>query len=305
MDGKTVEKNDELEIDVQRLMGALLNKAWLIGLVAVVCAVVTLLGTLFFVTPKYQATAMFYVNNNSLSLGDASFSISSGDISASRGLVKSYIVILNTRESLNAVIDYADVDLTYGQLRGMISAQAVDSTEIFEVVVTSTDPKEAQEIADAIAYVLPKRISSIVEGTSAKVVDSAVRPAKPSSPNYTTNTLLGFAMGLLLSAALVLLREFLDITIRTEDDISRSCTYPILASVPDMEAQSKGGGYYMVTAAPRRPTRKPAPRNPNLWNWLVAISALPPRKPISCCVPSCSSPLPTRAIAGSSACPAP
>ena len=86
MDGKTVEKNDELEIDVQRLMGALLNKAWLIGLVAVVCAVVTLLGTLFFVTPKYQATAMFYVNNNSLSLGDASFSISSGDISASRGL---------------------------------------------------------------------------------------------------------------------------------------------------------------------------------------------------------------------------
>ena len=262
MDGKTVEKNDELEIDVQRLMGALLNKAWLIGLVAVVCAVVTLLGTLFFVTPKYQATAMFYVNNNSLSLGDASFSISSGDISASRGLVKSYIVILNTRESLNAVIDYADVDLTYGQLRGMISAQAVDSTEIFEVVVTSTDPKEAQEIADAIAYVLPKRISSIVEGTSAKVVDSAVRPAKPSSPNYTTNTLLGFAMGLLLSAALVLLREFLDITIRTEADISRSCTYPILASVPDMEAQSKGGGYYYGYGSPKKAYEKAGSKEP-------------------------------------------
>ena len=244
MDGKTVDKNQEMEIDVQRLFSALLNKAWLIGLVAVVCAVLTLLGTLFFVTPEYQSTAMFYVNNNDLSLGDASFSISSGDISASRGLVKSYIVILNTRESLNAVIDYADSDLTYGQLRGMISASAVDSTEIFRVVVTSTDPKEAKEIADAIAYVLPKRISSIVEGTSAKVVDSAVKPAATSSPNYTKNTILGFVGGLALMSLLVMLREFLDITIRTEEDISRCCAHPVLASVPDMEAHTKGGYYY-------------------------------------------------------------
>ena len=261
MDEKKTINHDEMEIDVQRLFGALLNKAWLIGLVAVVCAVLTLLGTLFFVTPEYQATAMFYVNNNSLSLGDASFSLSAGDISASRGLVKSYIVILNTRESLNAVIDYADSDLTYGQLRGMISADAVDSTEIFRVVVTSTDPKEAKEIADAIAYVLPKRIASIVEGTSAKVVDSAVKPAVPSSPNYTKNTILGFAVGLVLSSLLIMLREHLDITIRTEDDIARCCSHPVLASVPDMEAHTKGGYYYGYGAA-RKPHDKASSKDP-------------------------------------------
>ena len=244
MDEKKTTNRDEIEIDVQRLFSALLSKAWLIGLVAVLCAVAMLLGTLFFVTPEYQATAMFYVNNNALSLGDASFSLSAGDISASRGLVKSYIVILNTRESLNAVIDYADSDLTYGELRSMISADAVDSTEIFRVVVTSTDPKEAKEIADAIAYVLPKRIASIVEGTSAKVVDSAVKPASPSSPSYTKNTMLGFVIGLVLTSLLVMLREYLDITIRTEDDISRCCAHPVLTSVPDMEAHTKGGYYY-------------------------------------------------------------
>ena len=244
MEGKKVEKNEEIEIDLQRLFSALLSKAWLIGLVAILCAVAMLLGTLFFVTPEYQATAMFYVNNNALSLGDASFSLSAADISASRGLVKSYIVILNTRESLNAVIDYADSDLTYSELVGMISADAVDSTEIFRVVVTSTDPQEAKEIADAIAYVLPKRIASIVEGTSAKVVDSAVKPAVPSSPSYTKNTMLGFMIGLVLTSLLVMLREYLDITIRTEDDIGRCCPHPVLTSVPDMEAHSKGGYYY-------------------------------------------------------------
>ncbi len=238
------EKNEEIEIDLQRLFGALMNRAWLIGLVAVICAVVTFLGTVFFITPQYEASAMFYVNNNDLSLGEASLSISSSDISASRSLIKSYIVILKTRETLNDVIDYSGEAITYAELKNMISAASVDSTEIFRVVVTSPDPKQAQELADAIAYILPKRISSIIEGTSAKVVDSAILPVQPSSPSYTKNTLLGFALGLALTAAIILLRELFDITIRTEEDVERCCKHPVLAAVPDMGAPSKGGYYY-------------------------------------------------------------
>ena len=243
MDEKTIQ-NDEIEIDLQRIFDALLNRAWLLAITAVVCAVLTFLGTLFFVTPKYQSTAMFYVNNNSLSLGEASLSISSADISASRGLVKTYIVILNTREVLNDVIDYADVDYTYSQIKGMITAEAVDSTEIFRVVVTGEDPAEAERIADAIAHILPKRISTIIEGTSAKVVDSAVLPSGPSSPNYAKNTVIGFLVGLVLMAAFVILRELMDITICQEEDIAQSCKHPVLAAVPDMEVHTKGGSYY-------------------------------------------------------------
>ena len=235
---------NEIEVDLQRLIGALLKKVWLIGVAAVVCAVVFLLATVIFITPTYQSAAMFYVNNNSLSLGETSLSISSSDISASKSLVKSYIVILETRETLVDVIDYAGVDRTPAQVKNMISAAAVDSTEIFKVVVTSEDPKEAKAIADAIAYILPKRISSIIEGTSAKVVDSAVLPSRASAPNYTKNTMLGFLVGLVLVVALIVLRELLDITIRTEDDIAQSCKDPVLAVVPDMNSQSRAGKPY-------------------------------------------------------------
>ena len=43
--------NDEIEIDLSRLLGALLKRAWLIGIVAVLCAVLTLVGTVLFVAP--------------------------------------------------------------------------------------------------------------------------------------------------------------------------------------------------------------------------------------------------------------
>ena len=247
------EQNDELELDLQRILTALMNRSWLIGLVAVVCAVLAFLGTLFLVTPQYQSSAMFYVNNNDLSLGEASVSISSSDLSASRSLIKSYIVILKTRETLNDVIDYSGAKVTYGQLKGMISAASVDSTEIFQVVVTSPDPKQARDLADAIAYVLPKRISSIIDGTSAKVVEAAVQPVSPSSPSYTKNTLGGFALGLAMMVIIIVLREVVDVTIRTEEDVEHNCKHPILASVPDMNAPSKGGYYYGYDNKKNRP----------------------------------------------------
>ena len=244
MEEKNIRNNEEMEIDLQRVFSVLLSKAWLIGLVAVICAVAVFLGTFFLIAPTYKSAAMFYVNNSALNLGETALSITTGDINASRGLVQSYLVILNTRESLNAVIDYAGVDRTFAEVRGMITAEAVDDTEIFRVTVTSEDPVEAEKIASAIAYILPKRISSIIEGTSAKIVDSAVVASAPSGPNYTRNAILGFALGLLLMSAYLVIRDLLDVTIRSEEDFAKACRYPVLAAVPDMESQSKGGYYY-------------------------------------------------------------
>lgn len=256
MNEKKTENTGLVELSMQQILSALLHKSWLIGLVALVCAVVTFLGSFYLLTPMYQSSAMFYVNNNSISVGQASVNLTSGDISAARTLVDSYIVILKTRESLNDVIDYSGVDRSYGELKGMISAAAVDSTEIFEVVVTSEDPAEAEQIANAIAYILPKRISGIIEGSSAKVVDHAVLPASPSSPNYIKNTVVGFLLGLVLCAAIVLLYEMFDITIHTEEDITKVCSHPVLAAVPDMEGSSAKNSYYYSSENAKKNRKK-------------------------------------------------
>lgn len=244
MNETNIQTDSEMEIDLIKLVKAIWHKAWVVAGASVIGAILALLITLFFVTPQYQSSVMFYVNNNSMSLGDAALSITSSDISASRGLVDSYIVILKARETLLDVIDYADVERKYTEVSRMLSAEAVSDTEIFRVIATSPDPQEAEKIANAVAYILPKRISSIIEGSSAKIVDSAIVAAKPSSPSYVKNVAIGFLLGLVLSAGAIVLWVILDTTIRTEDDITQNCRYPILAAVPDMEAPSKGGYDY-------------------------------------------------------------
>ena len=253
-ENKFLEKNEELEIDLQRLFSALIQRAWMIVAATVICALMTLGFTQFLITPMYESTAMFYVNNGSLSVGGTSLSLSSSDISVSKSLVDSYIVILKTRETLNDVADYAEIDRSYGELKGMISASAVNDTEIFQVVVTSDDPAEAEKIADAISYLLPKRIANIVEGTSAEIVDHAVLPSKPSSPNVFKNTVLGAMIGFILSIGAVCIYEIFNTLIRSEEDVEQCCSYPVLTVVPDMRSQSKVGGYYQYT--PKHTNRK-------------------------------------------------
>lgn len=242
MEERKIKKNEEIEIDLSRLFQAVLGRAGLVAMVSAVCALVALLCSVFLIAPRYQSSVMFYVNNErpgSESMAGLSFD----DISASRSLVQTCIVILDARATLRDVIEQADVSRTCEQLREMIDARAVDDTEVLRVAVSASDPREAERIANAVACILPERISGIVEGTSVKVVDTAVIAAWPSSPGYFRNTVLGLVFGLVLTVLIIVLREIFNITIGAQSDAEQACEYPVLAAVPDMTAPFRGGYY--------------------------------------------------------------
>lgn len=249
MNEKGKHQHDEIEIDIMRLIRAIKNRAWLLALVSVLCAAIAFGCTLCFITPQYQSSVMFYVNSST----DSSTPINSGDLATSRSLVDSYLVILSTRETLNAVIDYAGVELSYRELSDMISASAVNNTEVIQVTVTNPDPQKAAMLANAIAEILPQQINNIIDGTSTKIVDYAAVPADPSSPNYLKNTAIGFLLGFLAYAGILILNDLFDTRIRSEEDIEQVCAYPILTQVPDM--QSSGAKPYYSRGAEKKQRR--------------------------------------------------
>lgn len=244
MEDMRIHHNEEVEIDTKRIAGALGDSARLIGAAALVCAVLVSLYTLIFVPPMYQSSAMFYVKNSVLSPDSVSAGVGVGDLSASRELVDSCIVILNTRQTLDAVMEETGVKLTEKQLEKRISAVSVDNTEIFRVTVMAPDAQEALKIAEAIVRILPMKISGIIEGASVKIVDTPVAAVQPVSPRYAMNALIGLLAGLVLAAGFAVLRELLDSSVYSEDEVDENCRYPVLAVVPDMsrpDERSWGG----------------------------------------------------------------
>ncbi|MBQ2904500.1 MAG: hypothetical protein IJE48_08905 [Clostridia bacterium] len=237
-------KTDEtIEIDILRLAKAVLQKIWAVILAAIIFGVATFGMTYVFIEPTYEARTLLYVNNSNFSVGNTSFNISTSSLSAAQELVNTYIVILKARTSLNEIIEYAELDRNYAELQSMISAAPVNSTEIFEVVVTSTDPAESEKIANAIATLLPKRIAEIVDGSSVRVVDYAIIPTSRSGPSYAKNTFIGIILGIFLSVAIIVLKEFFDVFVREEQYLSQTYPYPILAAIPNMKSSKSSSSY--------------------------------------------------------------
>jgi capsular polysaccharide biosynthesis protein len=237
--------NDSDEIDLLEVAKALLHRWWALVLAVVIFGAAAFGYTYFFIDPLYQSSTLLYVNNSDISLGATSFTISNADLTAAQKLVNTYVVILKSRTALSEVIEEAGLNYSYEELKDMISAAAVNSTEVFEVVVTSKDPAEAERIANTIANVLPEKIADIVSGSDVRIVDYAVIPSRRSSPSYTRNTAIGMLLGLVLSAAAVILAGMFDDNIRSEDYLAQAYPeIPLLAVIPDMVGGKHSGGYY-------------------------------------------------------------
>ena len=244
------ENTENIEtVDLRELFSLLLRRVWLIILAALLVGAAAFGYTYFMVDPLYQSSTLMYVNNSDISVGATSFSISNADLTAAQKLVDTYVVILKSRTSLNEVIRKSGVSYTYEELRKMISASAVNSTEVFEIVVTSKSPTEAEQIANTIADVLPEKISDIVAGSDVRIVDYAVVPSHRTSPSYTRNTVIGAFLGAILCAAIIVLAYMFDENIRSEDYLTH--TYPdipLLSVIPDMTISKQRSGYGYQTA---------------------------------------------------------
>jgi len=237
-----------VEIDLIRLASALWHRAWAVLLVALLSGAAAFCCAFFLITPRYQSSALMYVNNGASSIDSSS--VSPSDLSASQSLVDTYIVILKTRLTLNEVIRQAGLAYTYEELYDMVHAQAVNSTEILQIVVTSEDPQEAERIANTIVNVLPEKISEVMDGSSVRTVDFAVLPTESSFPNYVLFTVVGLLLGIAMSCGVIFFKEFFDEKIRNEEYIIQAYRLPILASIPNMLVVSdkkqyrKYGKYY-------------------------------------------------------------
>lgn len=236
-------KNEEAEIDLLQLAAVLWQNIIAIILAALIFGGAAYGATRAFVTPLYNSRAYMYVNSSNISLGGAKLSISSSELTAAKSLVDTYIVILNTRLTLEEVIERANVNYTYDQLKRMISASSVNGTEIFYIDVTSPDSAEAELLANTIAQVLPDKISSVVDGSSVRIVDYAVRATTRKSPSYTGNAVKAALAGAVLAVGLFTLLFLMDEQIHDTDYLTKNYDIPVLANIPDLLAK-QGGTYY-------------------------------------------------------------
>lgn len=176
-------------------------------------------------TPVYQAEAQLFVSVQTGS-DDASAANQGNNFAQQR--VTSYAAIVSSPLVLEPVI--ADLGLTDGAagLSGRVTASVPLNTNLLNVVVTDTDPARAAQVANAVSSQFARVIADLEKPADTgrslvkvTVVRQAGVPTAPIEPRAALNLALGGLLGLMLGVGLAVLRETLDTTVKSSDDIAR------------------------------------------------------------------------------------
>lgn len=138
------------------------------------------------------------------------------------------------------VIEELGLTTTPAEVAGSISyATEIDSPRI-QVFATSTSPRSAKDIADAVVGATAE-VASLVEnggeGTATTVVrlipvTTAVLPTRPSSPDVVRLVGMGLVGGALLAYLVVVARLRLDTRIRRPDDVTDLTEHGLIGTIP-------------------------------------------------------------------------
>lgn len=155
------------------------------------------------------------------------------DLQLGASLTSDYTVLITSTPVMEQVISDLDLDMTAEQLKGSVSINNPTDTRILEITVNNTDSKMAKKIVDEIANVSSSYIGDKMEVIPPKIIEVGKIATVRTSPSVKKNAALGFLLGFLACAAIVVVYAVMDDTIKTEEDIEKYLGVSVLAKVPD------------------------------------------------------------------------
>ena len=223
-------RDDVIEIDLVELLGVILHNLWIIIVSGVIVAAVALLVSYFIITPKYESVTKIYV----ISKTNAD-TMTYSDLQAGSTLTKDYKELVKSRPVLEEVLAETGIDVELKDLEEQITVEVPTDTRIVSITVEDKDPYEARIIADSVRIAASKHIREVMDTEAVNVVEEASLPIEKSSPSILKNTAIGYAVGLFLAIAIVMINYIMDDTIKTPDDVEKFLGVSVLGSIPYSE----------------------------------------------------------------------
>ncbi len=157
----------------------------------------------------------------------------------------------NIEKEKKNILDVLESDYREAQQRESILVQALDqqktetnqmAEKLVEYNILKREAEANKTLYEGLMTKLKETaISQGLRSSNIRVVDPAMIPSTPARPAKTRNLALAFLVGLVGGIGLALMREYLDNTVKTPDDVETLSRLPSLAVVPQFTGYNGGG----------------------------------------------------------------
>lgn len=219
----------EETISIKELFQTIKKRLWLIGVITLLLAILTAVVSYFVLTPVYSVKTQLLVNQ---AKSDQQL-YNNNQVQTDIQLVQTYSVIIKTPKVLDEVKKELKLKQTVDELNKQISVENAPDTQVVEISVKDESPKQAALIANTTASVFKKQITSVMNIDNVTILSKAVVKSdiSPVQPKPLLNILVAIVAGIIIGGVVAFILEYLDGTLKTEEDIEKYLGVPVMGVV--------------------------------------------------------------------------
>ncbi|MEH7130265.1 Wzz/FepE/Etk N-terminal domain-containing protein [Neobacillus drentensis] len=223
----------EETIRVKDIFHTLKKRLNLILVITLIAVLISGVVSYFILTPIYQASTQILVNQSKSEESLYNYN----EVQTNLQLINTYNVIMKSPVILDKVIEELNLKMSSGDLYGKISIESESNSQVINLAVQDSNPKQAAIIANKTAEVFESEIVKIMNVKNVSIIAKADIGEKqsPIKPKPLFNIALGLLLGLIIGVILAFLLEYLDNTIKSEQDIEKVLGFPVLGTIATMD----------------------------------------------------------------------
>lgn len=219
---------EEITLDLRDLFYIIKKRLKLIIVITLACTLISGVVSFVFLKPVYESSTSIIVGRpqgNEQNLAS--------DITLYQKLIQTYIEIAKSKLVADDAVTRLDGRYTAREIQDAISITPQTNTQIIVLKAQSEFPGEAVQIATAVTNSFIEKSKTVFPtGGDIQIMDRPQIPLNPVKPNKKLNVAIAFLIGLLGSTGIVFLLEYLDSTIKSEEDVERYLNVPVIGIIP-------------------------------------------------------------------------
>ena len=227
-----------MEIELRDIINILRKWLLMIVVVTALAGIIAALVSVYVLDEIYEATAVMIISS-SKEVTDVSV-ITYNEYNLNIKLVNTYRELAKTDRVLDQVIQTLGLNMTPAELMSKISVSSAADTEIIRFSVEDTDPAVARNIANTLAQIFVREIPVLVKMDNVQIIDEAKLPTTPIRPRTLMNIAIALVLGAMASVGIAFLKEFLDMSVKTVEQLVSITDLPVLGTVPYYKESDQG-----------------------------------------------------------------
>ncbi|KYH34273.1 capsular polysaccharide type 8 biosynthesis protein cap8A [Clostridium tepidiprofundi DSM 19306] len=231
---------DEMTLDLREVVAIIRTRMKLIVVITFVLTIISGILSFYVIKPTYEARTSIVIGKDVQKSSDG---YSSSDVVMYQKLIKTYAEIAKTSDvaidaikSMRSNLSDEEVKKEAAELQKASKITPQVDTQILDIKIQSKNPEEAKKMVDALTISFMKAAKKIYPKGHIEIMDTAKVPSKPIKPNKKLNIAIAFVLGLILSIGIVFLLEYMDNTIKTEEDVEKLLKVPVIGNIPHYQS---------------------------------------------------------------------